>query len=243
MSTPADWSIVVILRFSRLPESQIPTWRSDILLNPVDAILPCSPIQTSRDPLMPVCPSAIRTGCPPVRGSKIRSLRSRHVVANKDPVGLKVRLWIVSPWPESSMRELSGDARSQSLMVCSPDTVARTWAAVGWKRTWPILRDDASIRRTGSKSSGTHPSVPQPSKRVGSTFQIMALPSSPPEATMVSLWGDQSVSSTGAEWLRAKGSWSGSLWGKPLMPWKGEGKGRMAKAPPPEAFQFTLRYC
>jgi len=28
-----------------------------------------------------------------------------------------------------------------------------------------------------------------------------------------------------------------------LMPWKGEGKGRMAKAPPPEAFQFTLRYC
>jgi hypothetical protein len=25
--------------------------------------------------------------------------------------------------------------------------------------------------------------------------------------------------------------------------WKGEGRGRMANAPPPEAFQFTAMYC
>ena len=96
------------------------------------------------------------------------------------------------------------------------------------------------MRRTGSKSCGSQCSVPQPSNTDDSTH-IMTLPSSPAEATIASLNGDQSVSRTGAEWERARGMRSGSLYGKP---WgrgsKGEGRGRMANAPPPDAFQLTL---
>lgn len=36
---------------------------------------------------------------------------------------------------------------------------------------------------------------------------------------------------------------SGSLWGNPDIAWNGDGKGRMANAPPPDAFQLTLMYC
>lgn len=42
---------------------------------------------------------------------------------------------------------------------------------------------------------------------------------------------------------RARGMRSGSLEGNPNgSGWKGEGRGRMANAPPPEAFQLTLMY-
>jgi hypothetical protein len=51
------------------------------------------------------------------------------------------------------------------------------------------------------------------------------------------------VSSTGAVWHRAKGITSGSLYGRLQgNGWNGEGKGRMANAPPPDAFQLTLIY-
>lgn len=60
---------------------------------------------------------------------------------------------------------------------------------------------------------------------------------------MESLKGDQSVSSTGAVWLRARGMMSGSLNGSPCDKGEnGEGRGRIAKAPPPEAFQLMLMY-
>jgi hypothetical protein len=35
---------------------------------------------------------------------------------------------------------------------------------------------------------------------------------------------------------------SGSLLGKPGTAWKGDGRGRMANAPPAPTFQFTLIY-
>jgi hypothetical protein len=35
---------------------------------------------------------------------------------------------------------------------------------------------------------------------------------------------------------------SGSLYGNPAVALNGEGSGRMAKAPPPEAFQLILMY-
>jgi len=50
------------------------------------------------------------------------------------------------------------------------------------------------------------------------------------------------VSSTGAVWLRASGMTSGSFAGNPGAPEKGDGAGRMANAPPPEAFQLMLMY-
>ena len=51
------------------------------------------------------------------------------------------------------------------------------------------------------------------------------------------------MSSTGAVWHRAKGITSGSLYGRLQgNGWNGEGKGRMANAPPPDAFQLTLIY-
>ncbi|KAJ3508244.1 hypothetical protein NMY22_g16674 [Coprinellus aureogranulatus] len=72
----------------------------------------------------------------------------------------------------------------------------------------------------------------------------MALPSSAPDATMASLCGDQSVSRTVAVCPRASGKRNrGSLWGNPGLAWKGDGRGKMAKAPPPDEFQLTLIYC
>jgi len=121
--------------------------------------------------------------------------------------------------------------RSHSFTLYLPDVLARTCAAVGWKRICPILRGDASMRSTGSKSCGTQCSCPQPSNCEDSIFQIITLPSSPPHATMESLWRDQSVSRTAAVWLRAKGRASGSLYGKLGIGLNGEGKGRIAKAP------------
>ena len=98
------------------------------------------------------------------------------------------------------------------------------------------------MRSTGEKSFGTQPSAFQSSKADPSTCQIITLPSSPPDATIESECGDQSVSSTGAVWLRASGMTSGSFAGNPGAPEKGEGAGRMANAPPPEAFQLMLMY-
>ena len=43
-------------------------------------------------------------------------------------------------------------------------------------------------------------------------------------------------------WLRASGMMSGNLEGIPDAPEKGDGAGRMANAPPPDEFQFTLMY-
>jgi len=58
---------------------------------------------------------------------------------------------------------------------------------------------------------------------------------------MESLNGDHAVSRTVAEWLRANGTMSGSLDGKfPEMGRNGLGRGKIANAPPPEAFQFRL---
>lgn len=71
------------------------------------------------------------------------------------------------------------------------------------------------------------------------TSQIMTAPSSPPEATTESLCGFQSVSRTGAVWERHRGRESGSLEGMgEEVEEKGEGRGRMPKAPPPPAFQL-----
>ena len=50
------------------------------------------------------------------------------------------------------------------------------------------------------------------------------------------------MSSTGAVWLRASGMMSGNFEGIPGAPEKGDGAGRMANAPPPDEFQFTLMY-
>lgn len=58
---------------------------------------------------------------------------------------------------------------------------------------------------------------------------------------MESLKGDHAVSRTVAEWLRANGRISGSLHGKFVeIGRNGLGRGKIAKAPPPEAFQFKL---
>ena len=58
---------------------------------------------------------------------------------------------------------------------------------------------------------------------------------------MESLKGDHAVSKTVPEWLRAKGMISGSLDGKvPEIGRNGLGRGKIANAPPPEAFQFKL---
>ena len=58
---------------------------------------------------------------------------------------------------------------------------------------------------------------------------------------MESLKGDQAVSRTVPEWLRANGMISGSLDGKvPETGWNGLARGKIANAPPPEAFQFKL---
>ena len=227
---------------SKFPVSQMLTWRSDILLKPVVASLPKSPIQSTREPLIPPWPSVILTDSPPVRGSKRRNFLSLQVVASRVPVGLNAILWMISPWPDRTDRGFSGLARSHNFTVYSPDELATTFEAVGWNDTWPIFRGEASMRNTGSKSWGTQPSWPQPSNEESSTFQINTFPSSPPDATMESLCGDQSVSKTAAVWLRAKGMTSGSLYGMPIV-WNGEGRGRIAKAPPPEAFQLTLMYC
>ena len=185
----------------------------------------------------------MRTASPPARGSKILILRSREVVAKSVPDGLNAMLWIASPWPDRTDLAFSGFARSHNLTVCSPVVVASTCSAVGWKSTCPTLRGVTSILATGSKSCGSQCSSPQPSNTDDSTFHIMALPSSPADATIESLNGDQSVSRTGALWLRARGMISGSLNG---VPWvedvNGEGRGRIAKAPPPEAFQLMLMY-
>ena len=243
ITTPADWSSEIVLMFPKFPVSQTLTWRSDILLKPVVASLSNSPIQVTREPLIPAWPSVVLTGSPPVRGSKRRNFLSLQVVARRVPVGLNAILWMISPCPDRTDRGSSGLARSHNLTVYSPDELARTFEAVGWNNTWPIFRGEASMRKTGSKSWGTQPSWPQPSNAESSTFQIIAFPSSPPDATMESLCGDQSVSKTVAVWLRAKGITSGNLYGMPWMVWNGEGRGRIAKAPPPEAFQLTLMYC
>ena len=58
---------------------------------------------------------------------------------------------------------------------------------------------------TGEKSTGVQPSEFQPSKTLGSTCQMSTLPSSPPDATIVSECGDRSVSRTGAVWPHARG--------------------------------------
>ena len=50
------------------------------------------------------------------------------------------------------------------------------------------------------------------------------------------------MSRTAAVWLRARGIMSGTLKGMLLVALNGEGAGKMAKAPPPEAFQLTLIY-
>lgn len=58
---------------------------------------------------------------------------------------------------------------------------------------------------------------------------------------MESLKGDHAVSRTVPEWLRANGTISGSLDGKAPEIWRnGFGRGKIANAPPPEAFQFKL---
>lgn len=233
----------MVLILPKPPVSQILTCRSLILLNPVVANLSRSPIQAIRAPLMPPCPSVMRTASPPVRGSNILIFRSLQVVASRVPLGLNARLWITSLCPVKVAFGRSVLARSHNLMVCSPDALASTLEALGWNRTWPILRGDASMRATGSKSYGTQCSWPHPSNWESSTFQIITFPSSPPEATMESLWGDQSVSRTGAVWLLANGITSGSLYGRLYgNALNGDGKGRMAKAPPPDAFQLTLMY-
>ena len=242
ITTPADWSSVIVLRFLSAPISHTPTCRSLIRLKPVVAMRSRSPIQTTRAPLMPPWPSATRTASPPVRGSNRRSLRSREVVARSWPVGLNARLWMASPWPASTARGDSGAPRSHSFTVWSPTALARTCCAAGCQRTWPTLRCDALMCSTGEKSTGVQPSAFHPSKALASTCHMSTLPSSPPDATVVSECGDQSVSSTGAVWLRARGIMSGSLYGIPGAPVTGEGAGRMANAPPPEAFQFTLMY-
>lgn len=258
MSTPEDWSIVVVLMFARLPVSQIATWRSLILLKPVVAMRSLSPNHVIRAPcaesnaypkapvtrartLIPVWPSPVRTASPPARGSKKRILRSLQVVARRVPVGFQARLWMASAWPPNVIFALSGLARSQILTTWSPVVVARTLFAVGWKRTWPTRRGETSMRATGSKSWGSQPSWPQPSNAEDSTDQMRALPSSPAEATTASLKGDQSVSRTGPAWPRARGMRSGSLEERPCSA-KGVGRGRMAKAPPPDAFQLREMY-
>lgn len=191
--------------------------------------------------MIPVWPSPVRTASPPARGSKKRILRSLQVVARSVPVGFQARLWMASAWPPNVIFALSGLARSQILTTWSPVVVARTLFAVGWKRTWPTRRGDTSMRATGSKSWGSQPSWPQPSNAEDSTDQMRALPSSPAEATTASLKGDQSVSRTGPEWPRARGMRSGSLEERPCSA-KGVGRGRMANAPPPDAFQLREMY-
>ena len=115
ITTPAVWSRVIILALLRLPASQIPTCRSLILLKPVVAKESFSPIQTTRAPLMPPCPSVMRTGSPPARGSNKRIFLSLQVVIRTLPTGLNVRLWIASPWPPRVDFGDSGLPRSQSL--------------------------------------------------------------------------------------------------------------------------------
>src|ERR1700722_9304442 len=53
ITTPEDWSKVVVRMFANEPVSQTPTCLSLILLNPVVAILSKSPIHTTRAPLTP----------------------------------------------------------------------------------------------------------------------------------------------------------------------------------------------
>lgn len=260
MRTPDVWSIVVIFTLVNPAVSQIAIWRSLILLNPVVAMLSRSPSHTTRAPytamvndvyghrttgtkrtLIPPCPSVVRTASALALGSNRRILRSLHVVTRRLPDGLNARLWIASPCPLRTDFADSGLARSHSLTTWSPVVDASTLFAVGWNSTCPTRRGDTSMRATGSKSMGSQCSWPQPSNAASSTFQIITLPSSPADATTESLNGDQSVSSTGAEWLRARGMRSGSLEGKPRgRGSNGEGSGRIAKAPPPEAFQLML---
>jgi hypothetical protein len=69
----------------------------------------------------------------------------------------------------------------------------------------------------------------------------MTFPSSALDATMESLKGDHAVSRTVPEWLLANGMISGSLDGKfPETGRNALGRGKIANAPPPEAFQFKL---
>ncbi len=63
----------------------------------------------------------------------------------------------------------------------------------------------------GFKWLRVKPSTFQPSNAEGSTCQMNTFPSSPPDATIVSECGDQSVSRTGAVWVCASGTMSGSL--------------------------------
>lgn len=142
--------------------------------------------------------------------------------------------------PPRTRWESSGAPISQSFMTWSPVAPATTCFAVGWKRTCPTLRFEAPMRSTGSKSRGTHFSAPQPSNVSASTFHRRIWPSSPAEATRASSCGDQSVSNTGAVCPRARGMTSGSFEGRPWGS-KGDGSGKMAKAPPPDAFQLRLR--
>src|ERR1700733_9258516 len=128
------------------PASHMPTCRSLILLNPVVANLSESPIQVTLAPLIPPCPSVIRTASPPARGSNSLIFRSLHVVASKVPVVLNAIHWIASLCPLKTDLGASVFARSHSLTVYSPDALARTLDAVGWKSTWPTLRGDASMR-------------------------------------------------------------------------------------------------
>src|SRR6266404_5713188 len=151
-------------------------------------------------------------------------------------------LCIVSPWPARTARGDSGAPRSHSLTVWSPTADASTCCAAGCHRTWPTLRGDAAMRSTGERSHGSHPSAFQSSNVDPSICQIITFPSSPADATIVSECGDQSVSRTGAVWLRASGTMSGSFQGIPAFPVKGDGAGRTANAPPPDEFQLMLMY-
>lgn len=75
-------------------------------------------------------------------------------------------------------------------------------------------------------------------------FPERALPSSPAEATRALSKGNKSVSRTGAVWPRARGTTSGILEGKEYgRGAKGQERGRMANALPPDAFQLMLKYC
>lgn len=166
-------SIFWLLILVRPAVSHSASWRSDILLNPVVAMRSRSPSHTTREPLMPPWPSVMRTASAPARGSKRRSLRSRQVVAMREPTAFHAMLWTLSPWPLSVRVGASADpSMSQTLMRWSPDAEARTLAATGWKSTWPTLRPPAFSFPLGAKSSGCQPSSPQPLKTLSSTFQI-----------------------------------------------------------------------
>lgn len=137
---------------------------------------------------------------------------------------------------------------SQSLTVKSPEAEARMFSAAGLKRTCPTFLDGRQFwkRRlmqkanlecppnllTGETSGTSSASVY--SVNPSGTSQIPTLPSSEAEATMRSLKGFQSVSSTAAVCPLNNGMTSGNL---PLS-----SKGMTAKAPPPEASQLTLKY-